>query len=166
MQNWGKFLGTIFFREWQFIFLIWPSREQFFSKPWWIKPKSDWIYLFPIHLESNGLIRLLPNHSENGKYNLKKILANKDFEKKICAETSFEQKKKQKKKNNKRKAFVILAHWNGRAYSHNRFFFFHFFFHCQQNSPANMSIWLVWLSYFSYNFSYNFLSKFWRAHTK
>ena len=40
------------------------------SKSWWIKPKSDCIYHFPMDLEPQKNFRLVQNQSHNGKYNL------------------------------------------------------------------------------------------------
>ena len=40
------------------------------DKSYWIKMKPDWIYHFPLHLEPNGHIHMVPNESKNGKYNL------------------------------------------------------------------------------------------------
>ena len=49
-----------------------------FSESYYIKPKSDCIYHFPIDLEPNGPCLLaVPNESENGIYNLISVWFNK-----------------------------------------------------------------------------------------
>ena len=46
------------------------THRENFLKSYKIKPKSDCIYHFPIDLEANGHIRLVPSQSVHGKYNL------------------------------------------------------------------------------------------------
>ena len=49
----------------------WHIHRKIFSKYYWIKPKSDCIYHLPIDLEhQTDSVRLVPNQSENGTYNL------------------------------------------------------------------------------------------------
>ena len=48
--------------------------------------KSDYIYRFPIHVEQQtDTVRLVPNQSENGKYNLILVWFNNISERFLCA---------------------------------------------------------------------------------
>ena len=53
------------------------THREIFSKSYRLKLKSDYIYHFPIDLEQQPDVRLVPNQSEYGKYNLISVRFNK-----------------------------------------------------------------------------------------
>ena len=59
------------------------THRQIFSKSYQIKPKSDCIQYFQ-WIWNQTEVRLVPNQSENGAYNLISVRFNKRFRKDFC----------------------------------------------------------------------------------
>ena len=60
------------------------AHREIFSKSYKLNPKSDCIYHFAIDLESNGHVCLVPNQSENGKFNMISKWFNKISKRFLC----------------------------------------------------------------------------------